>query len=620
MDAAPTSANLAARDSIETRLLDALDKYWGYQQFRPLQLPAMRCAMEHRDSVVVLPTGGGKSLCFQTPAVCLQGLTVVVSPLISLMKDQVDALADCGVAAACVHSMVDADDKRRIAESIRRGELKLLYVAPERVVQPRMLEFLKSVDVAQVAVDEAHCISSWGHDFRPEYRQLRLVREALPAVGMHAYTATATERVRQDVAEQLGLENAELLVGSFDRPNLIYRVKRKHRVVDQLRSVIDRHPGASGIVYCISRKQVEETAAHLTAAGVRARPYHAGLDDQVRGRHQEEFAQEETDVIVATVAFGMGIDKSNVRFVIHAGMPKSLEQYQQESGRAGRDGLEAECWLLYSAGDAGLWRRIIEEADPAGQQGALDALWAMSNYCHSATCRHQAIVEYFGQQLDHVPCDACDVCLNEVETVADAVTLGQKIVSCVVRLEQRYGADYTAKVLTGSEEQRITERGHDQLSTHGILAEHSLKTVRDWTEQLVGQGFLEKAGEYNTLAVTDAGRAMLRGDMVPKLLKPAEPRRARRTRSSREDGDPWEGVDRQLFDRLRTLRRDLAHARSVPAYIVFGDQSLRDMARRRPTSLAEFCHVTGVGEKKLAEYGDTFVECIRDYCEQAERL
>ncbi|MDC0937334.1 DNA helicase RecQ [Pirellulales bacterium] len=609
MDAASTSPDL-----IDEQLLDALGRIWGYQQFRPLQLQAMRCAMEHRDSVVVLPTGGGKSLCFQTPAVCLDGLTVVVSPLISLMKDQIDALVDCGVAAACVHSMVDSDEKRRIAESIRRGELKLLYVAPERVVQPRMLEFLKSIDVAQIAVDEAHCISSWGHDFRPEYRQLRLVREALPNVGMHAYTATATERVRQDVADQLGLENAELLVGSFDRPNLIYRVKRKHRAIDQIREVIDRHAGASGIVYCISRKQVEETAASLSSAGVRARPYHAGLDDDVRQRHQDEFAQEETDVIVATVAFGMGIDKSNVRFVIHAGMPKSLEQYQQESGRAGRDGLEAECWLLYSAGDAGLWRRIIEEGEPTGQQGALEALWTMSNYCHAASCRHQAIIEYFGQQLDQTACGACDFCLDEVETVDDAVVLGQKIISCVVRLEERYGADYTAKVLTGSAEQRIAERGHDQLSTHGILAEHSLKTVRDWTEQLVGQGFLEKTGEYNTLAVTDAGRAVLRGSAEPKLLKPAEPRRARRSRGD-NDGDPWEGVDRQLFEELRTLRRELAHERTVPAYIVFGDQSLRDMARRRPTTLAEFCHVTGVGEKKLVEYGDTFVACIRKFCD-----
>ncbi len=610
MSHAPTAA--------DQQLLDALSRYWGYDEFRPLQLQAMQCAMDHRDSVVVLPTGGGKSLCYQVPAVCLDGLTVVISPLISLMKDQVDALTDCGIRAACVHSMIGDNEKRRIADDIRSGTLKLLYVAPERVIQPRTIEFLRSVPVAQIAVDEAHCISSWGHDFRPEYRQLRLLRKALPGVGMHAYTATATERVRTDVAEQLGLENAQMLVGSFDRPNLVYRVKRKNRAIEQIRAVIDRNPGSAGIVYCISRKQVEETAASLVATGARVRPYHAGLDDEVRHKHQNEFAQEEIDVIVATVAFGMGIDKSNVRFVIHSGMPKSLEQYQQESGRAGRDGLEAECLLLYSGGDAGLWRRLIEQGEQTqpgaeeGRLGALEALHAMSDFCHSATCRHSSLVAYFGQHLDRDNCGACDACLNELETVDDSLTIGQKILSCVLRLEERYGADYTAKVLVGSNEQRIIERGHESLSTHGILEKYSLRTVRDWTEQLVGQGFLEKTGEYNTLSVSQFGRQLLRGEHTPRLLKPSEGERSRRSHTQ-EEGDQWEGVHRGLFEELRKLRRDLAHERSVPAYIVFGDQSLRDMARSQPTSLAEFRHVSGVGEKKLTEYGDEFVTCIRQF-------
>lgn len=603
------------RDAIDDRLLDVLRRYWGYDEFRPLQRAAMRCALLRRDSVVVLPTGGGKSLCYQAPAICMDGLTVVVSPLISLMKDQVDALADCGVAAACVHSMVEPDEKRRIAEAIRAGQLKLLYAAPERVVQPRTIDFLRSVDVAQIAIDEAHCISSWGHDFRPEYRQLRQLREALPEVGVHAYTATATERVRRDVAEQLGLDEAEMLVGSFDRPNLVYRVKRKNRAIEQIREVIQQHAGAAGIVYCISRKQVEQTSEALADAGVRVRPYHAGLDDDVRRRHQEEFAQEEVDVVVATVAFGMGIDKSNVRFVIHSGMPKSLEQYQQESGRAGRDGLEADCLLLYSAGDVGLWKRIIEEGEPAGQDGSLDALWAMKDYCHGADCRHEALVRYFGQTLSPDNCGACDVCLDEVDTVDDALEVGQKILSCVVRLEERYGADYTAKVLVGSSEQRIVERGHQELSTYGILAQFPLRTVRDWTEQLVGQGFLDKTGEYNTLSLTAAGRQLLAGAASPRLLRPVD--QAAKRRRHHAEGDPWDGVDRRLFENLRQLRRDLAHQRSVPAYIVFGDQSLRDMARKRPTTLAEFCHVSGVGEKKLADYGDAFVECIRQYEQDA---
>ena len=323
-------------------------------------------------------------------------------------------------------------------------------------------------------------------------------------------------------------------------------------------------------------------------------------------------------MIVATVAFGMGIDKSNVRYVIHSGMPKSLEQYQQESGRAGRDGLEAECLLLYSGGDAGLWRRLIEQVEQLqpeaeeGRQGALAALNAMSAFCHSTTCRHQTLVAYFGQQLDRDNCGACDACLNEIETIDDAVTIGQKILSCVLRLEERYGADYTAKVLTGSSELRVIERGHEKLSTHGILEEHALRSVRDWIEQLVGQGFLEKTGEYNTLTVTQLGRELLRGEGMPRLSKPADPQRSRRSRPA-EDGDQWEGVHRGLFEELRKLRRDLAHERSVPAYIVFGDQSLRDMARRQPKDLAEFRHVSGVGEKKLSEYGDKFVTCIRQF-------
>ena len=603
------------------RLLEALDKYWGYDRFRPLQEEAMRCAMLHRDSVVVLPTGGGKSLCYQVPAVCLEGLTLVISPLISLMKDQVDALDDCGVAAACLHGMVGLDDRRQIAKDIRSGNLRLLYCAPERIVQQRMIDFLQSVRVSQIAVDEAHCISSWGHDFRPEYRQLRILQEALPDASMHAYTATATEKVRKDVAVQLGLDQPEELVGSFDRPNLLYRVRRRQNKLDQIRSVIDRHSGdrntgASGIVYCISRKEVENTAAALVSAGYRVRPYHAGLEDEDRLRYQEEFARDEIDVIVATVAFGMGIDKSNVRFVIHSGMPKSLEQYQQESGRAGRDGLEAECLLLHSSSDFVLWRRMIQQQDSDGRSGALSSLQIMADYCQGADCRHRAIVRYFGQDLQHDRCDACDVCLNELDLVEGAMVLGQKILSCVLRLDQRYGADYTAKVLSGSTDQRILHEHHDQLSTWGILAEHPIHTIRDWTEQLIGQGYLEKRGEYNVLHVTDTGWDLIRGEDEPRLLQPAI-KLGKRSRAAEyrgeTRGEDWKDVDSGLFEALRKLRRDLARQRNVPAYIVFGDRSLRDMARRRPDSIGAFHQVLGVGEKKLAEYGEFFLKAIQEY-------
>jgi len=612
------AADIQAAAPSHDRLASALKKYWGYDHFRPLQFQAMSCVLEGRDSVVVLPTGGGKSLCYQVPSVCLDGLTIVVSPLISLMKDQVDALTDCGVAAACIHSLVGTDEKRRIAADIRAGTLQLLYCAPERVVQPRMLEFLESTQIAQIAIDEAHCISSWGHDFRPEYRQLRRLKAVCPNVSFHAYTATATEQVRHDVATQLGLVEPEMLVGSFDRPNLVYRVKRRHQRMDQIRTVIDRHPGASGIVYCISRKEVENTATALTAAGYRARPYHAGMDDEDRRRFQEQFARDEIDIIVATVAFGMGIDKSNVRYVIHSGMPKSLEQYQQESGRAGRDGLEAECLLLQSGNDYTLWRRMIEQSESTAEEGALRALQMMADFCQGAVCRHRAIVQHFGQELQHDGCGACDVCLGELDLISDPLVTAQKILSCVVRLKQRYGADYTAKVLSGSTEQRIVAAGHHGLSTWGLLSSESIRTIRDWTEQLVGQGYLEKMGDYHILNLTEVGWKLLRGEVTPRLLKPTEisHRRERRAGSGENrEIDDWEGVDRKLFDSLRKLRRALAAEHGVPAYIVFGDRALRDMARLQPTTLGAFCQVSGVGEKKLAEYGEVFVQSIREHLE-----
>jgi ATP-dependent DNA helicase RecQ len=610
----PMEAEVTSTD--QDRLAVALKKYWGYDHFRPLQQQAMQCVLTGRDSVVVLPTGGGKSLCYQVPSVCLEGLTIVVSPLISLMKDQVDALTDCGVAAACIHSQISTDEKRRIAESIRSGNLQLLYCSPERIVQPRMLEFLNRIHVAQIAIDEAHCISSWGHDFRPEYRQLRRLKEVCSDAGVHAYTATATEQVRRDVATQLELEQPEMLVGSFDRPNLIYRVRRRHQRIEQIRAVIDRHPGASGIIYCISRKEVENTAAALTDAGYRARPYHAGMNDTDRVSYQEQFSRDEIDIIVATVAFGMGIDKSNVRYVIHSGMPKSLEQYQQESGRAGRDGLEAECWLFYSGNDYILWQKMIEKSDSTAQQGALRALQTMASFCQGANCRHQAIVRHFGQELQHDACGACDVCLEELTLISDALVTGQKILSCVVRVEQRYGADYTAKVLSGSTEQRIVASGHNRLSTWGLLSGESIRTIRDWTEQLVSQGYLEKIGDYHVLNLTESGRQLLRGEVTPRLLKPAQSSHKRRSQSGSQEShtlDDWENVDQELFEILRNLRRELASQRGVPAYIVFGDRALRDMARQQPTTLGTFCQVSGVGEKKLAEYGEIFVKCIQEH-------
>ena len=590
------------------QIRDVLKTHWGYDGFLPLQQEAMQCVLDDRDSVVVLPTGGGKSLCFQAPAVVRPGVGLVVSPLISLMKDQVDGLKAAGVAAACLNSSMDPVERREVYEDLRAGELDLLYVAPERLVQSNMLDTLAEADVSLVAVDEAHCISQWGHDFRPEYRQLKMLKETLPGTAIHAYTATATQQVRDDIVEELGLDEPEMLVGSFDRPNLSYKVMVRDGVADQISAIMDRHPGESGIVYCISRRDVEKTSEQLNQRGYHTRPYHAGMDDQQRKANQDAFIAERVETIVATVAFGMGIDKSNVRYVVHAAMPKSLEGYQQETGRAGRDGLEAECCLLYTGGDYGRWRAILEGSDSEPTEGAWRSLQAMQEFAGSVVCRHSSLVEYFGQSLDGDNCGACDVCLGELDQVDDALEIGQKILSSVVRQDQRFGADYTVKVLRGSSDQRILDNRHDDLSTYGLLADSDVRAVRGWVEQLVAQGFLAKTGEYNVLMVTESGRSLLRGDVTPRLLKPAA--RAAKVRKSRAHDDSWEGVDRDLFERLRELRRRLADEKSVPAYVVFGDASLRDMARKKPGTPTEFLDVHGVGQKKAADYGELFLAAI----------
>ncbi len=587
-----------------------LQETWGYDSFRPLQEESIRCVLSARDSLTVLPTGGGKSLCFQAPAMCLPGMAVVVSPLISLMKDQVDSLLANGVEAAFVNSTQSADEKREVAERIRKGKLKLLYVAPERLLTDRMLSFLQQTDVSFFAIDEAHCISNWGHDFRPEYRGLRILKEHFPTTAVHAYTATASETVRGDIVDQLGLNRAVVLVGDFDRPNLVYRMLRAANRLQQVMEVISRHPGESGIVYCISRKEVERTAGALTSMGCRALPYHAGMDDSDRKANQDSFIKEKCNIIVATVAFGMGIDKSNVRLVVHAGMPKSIEHYQQESGRAGRDGLQSECVLLYSGGDVVTWKMIMEKDGQEASPGAIASLQAMSELCGGATCRHRAIVQYFGQEYATDNCNACDVCLDELDLVADPITLSQKILSCVVRLDQRFGASHTAKVLTGSTEPRIRELGHDKLSTYNLLADEGIKAVRMWIDQLIVQGFLLRSGEYQTLLLTESGRRLLKRDGAPKLTVASTPK----SRRLPETTQSWDDVDRGLFESLRELRSRLASERNVPAYIIFGDATLRDFARIRPSTIELLSQVRGVGERKREDFGQTFVTAIRDYC------
>jgi len=588
----------------------ALRKYWGYDSFMPLQKQAMECVATGRDSIVVLPTGGGKSLCFQAPAVTMPGLAVVVSPLISLMKDQVDTLVECGVPAARLDSTQSFDEHETVFGQIREKTLKLLYLAPERLVSASFVEFLRLTALSLIAVDEAHCVSMWGHDFRPEYRQLGILKEAFPGVAVHAYTATATEQVRHDIACQLHLDNPAVLVGSFDRPNLVYRVERRTDKLNQVCAVLDRHKGESGIVYCIRRADVDEMCAQLTDRGYSVAPYHAGMTDEDRKRNQDSFIEEKVETIVATIAFGMGIDKSNVRYVVHAGMPKAIEHYQHESGRAGRDGLEAECCLFYSGGDYGIWKYILKDMEPEPKEIALSKLGQMYDYCTGVVCRHRALLNYFGQDLDKNNCAACDVCLGELDYMDGSLETAQKILSCVVRLDERFGADYTTSVLIGSREKRILANGHDTLSTYGLLGDFAKRIVRDWVEQLVDQGYIHKTEEYSVLKVTEKGWRVLKGKETPGLLEPAR----KRARVSRAVEDSWEGVDKGLFETLRELRRQIADRKHVPAYIVFSDAALRDMARRRPSTSAGFLEVKGVGEQKSDQYSAAFISAIKDYC------
>jgi ATP-dependent DNA helicase RecQ len=588
----------------------ALVKYWGYDNFLPLQKQAMECVSRGQDSIVVLPTGGGKSLCYQAPAVTMQGLAVVVSPLISLMKDQVDALKECGVPAARIDSSLSAYEQQAVFSEIRNKRLKLLYLSPERIVSDGFVELLRKTGVSFIAIDEAHCVSMWGHNFRPEYRQLGLLKKVFDDITIGAYTATATEQVRNDIAEQLHLKNPKMLIGSFDRPNLVYKVRRRANIMKQVCAVLDRHKGESGIIYCIRRKDVDAMCARLAAKGYNVAPYHAGMTDEERKKNQDSFITEKVETIVATIAFGMGIDKSNVRYVIHTGMPKSLEHYQQETGRSGRDGLEAECSLFYSGGDYGTWKSLMKDMEPEANKIAMFKLSRMYNYCTGGLCRHKAILRYFGQELDKNNCSACDMCLGELDCIEDALQTAQKILSCVLRLEQRFGGGYTASVLTGSREKRILENEHDALSTYGLLSSYEKHTVHDWIEQLEGQDYIEKVGEYNILNVTEKGWQTLKGKETPRLLKPAQ----KAVKVSKVIIDSWEGVDENLFEALRKLRAAIASKKGIPAYIVFGDAALRDMARRRPSTTERFLEVKGVGEIKCQQYGKVMLAAVRDYC------
>lgn len=612
-----------------TNLQHILQKYWGYSTFRPLQAEAIRAAMENRDSLVVLPTGGGKSLCFQVPILARQGIAVVVSPLISLMKDQVDALRACGVPADFLNSTTDAADRNDIMVGCRRGEIKLLYVAPERLANPGFVNFLRGCPVAYFVVDEAHCISMWGHDFRPDYRNLRQLRNHFPDAPIHAFTATATPKVRDDIASQLNLRNPEILVGSFDRPNLSYFVTPRRGKLRQIQDILARFPDTSGVIYCISRKDTERLAEDLRGLGYSAQPYHAGMNDSLRKKHQEAFVKDKVRIIVATVAFGMGIDKPDVRFVIHVALPKAIENYQQESGRAGRDGLPAECHLLYTNHDYMTWRQIMAKstADPDALEHMYEKLDEMWDFCRKSTCRHRALVKYFGQSLKQKNCKACDYCLNRVPPIAphhfepppveshtphiDPLIVGQMILSCVLRLREAYDLDYVAEVLCGSQNKDILERRHNELSTYGLLSMHPIPRVQNWTQQLLAQGFLDR-DSTGALHVTPEGRLLLRGERTPQLADEHTPSNT----ASAPHQAPAETLEERLFQELRRWRRATADEQNIPPFLVFEDTTLLNLAAMRPSNKHTLLQVHGIGRIKADRYGKYLLPLIRRFCEQ----
>jgi ATP-dependent DNA helicase RecQ len=591
-------------------VLEVVERTWGFSSLRPLQRQAIDAVLAARDSLLVVPTGGGKSLCFQAPALLLDGLTVVVSPLIALMKDQVDALASTGVAAASLNSMTPPDEQRAVERAAVDGSLRLLFVSPERLATASLRNLLRSANVRAFAIDEAHCISHWGHDFRPEYRQLRELGELFPGASIHAFTATATEQVRADICTELRLRDPLVLVGDLDRPNLRYRVVPRTDEVAQIEDVIRRHPGEAGIVYCIRRKDVDFVTVALAARGHRVTAYHAGMTPEDRREAQDAFASERADVVVATVAFGMGIDRSNVRFVVHAGLPKSVEHYQQEAGRAGRDGLASECVLLYDSADAATWTRIFEQSFSDDEQLAIarEQLEAMNRFCMAGICRHRALVEHFGGTWELERCDACDLCLGELEIVPDSTVIAQKILSCVVRAGQSFGAAHIASILRGERVSRILERDHDKLSTFGLLAEHDSHSLRAWIAQLVARGALiQDGGQRPFLRIGPAARAILRGESEVQLLQTS-------STTVRDGAEEWTGVDRDLFGALRTWRRDTAAARDVAPFVILGDATLRELAAVRPSSPEHLRRIAGIGEIRLRDYGHELLQLIDTHC------
>ncbi|GAB3384171.1 RecQ family ATP-dependent DNA helicase [Azotobacter armeniacus] len=589
--------------------LRILKDVFGYDSFRGNQAAIIERVARGGDALVLMPTGGGKSLCYQVPGLLREGLAVVVSPLIALMEDQVATLDELGVPAVALNSTLSTDEQREIAERIRLGEIKLLYLAPERLVQPRMLAFLQRLPIGLFAIDEAHCVSQWGHDFRPEYLQLGQLAELFPQVPRIALTATADKRTREEIVLRLHLENAERFLSSFDRPNIFYRIVAKDQPRKQLLGFLAERRGDAGIVYCLSRKKVEETATFLAEQGFPALPYHAGLSNELRTCHQRRFLNEEGLIMVATIAFGMGIDKPNVRFVAHLDLPKSLEAYYQETGRAGRDGLPADAWMAYGLQDVLLLKQMLngsegDERHKRIEQHKLDAMLAL---CEETRCRRQALLAYFDEELAE-PCGHCDNCVDGVQTW-DATEAARQALSTIYRSGQRYGVGHLVDILLGRDNDKVRSLGHQHLSVFGVGKAHSEGEWRTLFRQLVARGLADvDLDGYGGLRLNQGCRALLRGEVSLELRRDLKPQTPRPTASAASQLVRHD--EREQWEALRTLRRRLAEEHSVPPYVIFPDATLLEMLRSRPRSLSEMARVSGVGARKLERYGEAFLEVL----------
>ena len=592
---------------------EILKNVFGYDTFRLAQEDVITHVLEGRDTFVVMPTGGGKSLCYQIPALCLEGTALVISPLIALMKDQVDALISNGVRAACYNSSMGEKASRETLARLHQGDLDLLYVSPERLQQASFLQRLEEIQISMLAIDEAHCVSAWGHDFRPDYARLGGLKETLSHCPTLALTATADETTRADIVSQLRLRNPAVLVTGFDRPNITYRVDEKHQPGAQLEEIISRHEGESGIVYALSRKRVEQVAERLNKAGVRAGAYHAGLSDTVRKEVHEAFIRDELHVVVATVAFGMGIDKPDIRYVVHYDIPKNIEGYYQETGRAGRDGLPSEAVLLLGYQDVVTARALVENhGDPNQKRIELMKLNAMVGFAEALSCRREVLLRYFGEDLQEA-CGNCDVCVDPPVTF-DGTQVAQMALSCIYRVNQRFGIRHVVDVLRGSEMERIKRLRHNELSTWGIGKEYADHEWTSFIRQLIHKGFVfQDVANYAVLKLTDKAGPLLRGEQSVELAKPKPVRKKGKKKKKKQVSRVAEDLntaDQEVFVLLRNVRMQLAKKAGIPPYMVFGDKTLKELAIRRPSTPEEFLEVHGVGEGKLSKYGDIFLETL----------